>query len=336
VILVGGKAYELVQEYKDAWKPEAFKERYSEVLDRYDYIVGDWGYNQLRLKGFFKDGSNKGPKEAAIASVQDYIQEYCNFGCAYFILERVAGKTGALPEGTSPEEPAVETEAVAAVPEDGEERPEGTHRIAGVAGGMAFSDRKPYSWREHQSTSRAARNAAAQAAAALAAEKGEGGGGRAEQGGGPRRDHRPGGGGAERGGRQGGGRPFDKPRYQQQDRSSSEDGRGGERQGGGQRPQHGGGGRKFPKGPRPGGGGGGGPGGSGAGGQGGGGYAGPKGGPGGPGGRGGRPDGGAPREQQPAGRPEGAGGGRHAHQGGGRERDRAQQRHHHKPTPPQQ
>ncbi len=28
-------------------------ERFSEVLARYDYIVGDWGYEQLRLRGFF-------------------------------------------------------------------------------------------------------------------------------------------------------------------------------------------------------------------------------------------------------------------------------------------
>ena len=27
-------------------------ERFSEVLARYDYIVGDWGYEQLRLRGF--------------------------------------------------------------------------------------------------------------------------------------------------------------------------------------------------------------------------------------------------------------------------------------------
>ncbi|WP_309123100.1 YutD family protein [Paenibacillus sp.] len=316
MIWIGGKAYELVQEYKDAWKPEAFKERYSEVLDRYDYIVGDWGYNQLRLKGFFKEGSNKGPKEAAFASVQDYLQEYCNFGCAYFILERLPAKAGA-PEGTSPEEPVAEAEAVLAAPgEDGEERPEGMQRIVGVAGGMAFSDRKPYSWREHQSTSRAARNAE-RAAAAAATDKGEAGG-RAEQGaGGPRRDNRQGGGDSRRGdGRpSGGGRSFDKPRYQER----AEDGRGGP----GQRPQHGGG-RKFPKGPRPGGG----PGGPGPGGPGGG-HGGTHA-KGGPGGRGGRPEGGAPREQL-AGRPEGAGGGRHAHanQGGGR--DRAQQRHHHKP-----
>ena len=32
--------------------PERLGERFSEVLARYDYIVGDWGYEQLRLRGF--------------------------------------------------------------------------------------------------------------------------------------------------------------------------------------------------------------------------------------------------------------------------------------------
>jgi len=113
VIWVGGRAFELIQEHKDAWKPEAFKERYSEVLDRYDYIVGDWGYNQLRLKGFFKEGNSKATKDSVIASLQDYLQEYCNFGCAYFVLERQPAK-GLPPEGAGPEEPAAPAEAEAA------------------------------------------------------------------------------------------------------------------------------------------------------------------------------------------------------------------------------
>ncbi len=50
---IAGKTYEVVTDYRDGWKPDAFKERFSEVLERYDYIVGDWGYNQLRLRGFF-------------------------------------------------------------------------------------------------------------------------------------------------------------------------------------------------------------------------------------------------------------------------------------------
>ncbi len=92
MIHVMGRVYEVVQDHKNGWNVEAFKERYSEVLERYDYIVGDWGYNMLRLKGFFKEANAKLNKEASIASLQDYLHEYCNFGCAYFIVERMPGK----------------------------------------------------------------------------------------------------------------------------------------------------------------------------------------------------------------------------------------------------
>lgn len=90
VIQIGSNTYQLVKEHKNGWNPEAFRNRYSEVLDRYDYIVGDWGYNQLRLKGFYKEHNAKGNnKEASIAYLQDYLDEYCNFGCAYFIVEKL-------------------------------------------------------------------------------------------------------------------------------------------------------------------------------------------------------------------------------------------------------
>ncbi|HEY0828513.1 MAG TPA: YutD family protein [Bacilli bacterium] len=92
MIHVMGRTYEVIQDHKNGWNVEAFKERYSEVLERYDYIVGDWGYNMLRLKGFFKETNAKLNKEASVASLQDYLHEYCNFGCAYFIVERMPGK----------------------------------------------------------------------------------------------------------------------------------------------------------------------------------------------------------------------------------------------------
>ena len=88
LINIAGKSYELILENKAGWNLEAFRNRYSEVLERYDYIVGDWGYNQLRLKGFFKEGSNKATKETTFAFATDYLNEYCNFGCAYFVLEK--------------------------------------------------------------------------------------------------------------------------------------------------------------------------------------------------------------------------------------------------------
>lgn len=92
MIQIANRTYEVVVDHKNGWKPEAFRERYSEVLERYDFIVGDWGYNQLRLRGFFKDNHPKATKDSSIATLQDYLNEYCNFGCAYFIIEKVPSK----------------------------------------------------------------------------------------------------------------------------------------------------------------------------------------------------------------------------------------------------
>lgn len=101
MIQIANRTYDVIIDHKNGWKPEAFRERFSEVLERYDYIVGDWGYNQLRLRGFFRDNHPKATKESSISSVQDYLNEYCNFGCAYFILERLSAKQSGVPQQQS-------------------------------------------------------------------------------------------------------------------------------------------------------------------------------------------------------------------------------------------
>ncbi|RNB85476.1 DUF1027 domain-containing protein [Brevibacillus fluminis] len=80
--------YELIEENRNGWNPEAFKERYSDVLDKYDFIVGDWGYGQLRMRGFYENTNRKVPFEQKIATLDEYLQEFCNFGCPYFVLRR--------------------------------------------------------------------------------------------------------------------------------------------------------------------------------------------------------------------------------------------------------
>ncbi|MBR8658807.1 DUF1027 domain-containing protein [Brevibacillus sp. NL20B1] len=78
-----------MEENRDGWNPEAFKERYSDILDKYDYIVGDWGYGQLRLRGFYDNSNRKVPFEQRIAALDEYLHEFCNFGCPYFVLKKV-------------------------------------------------------------------------------------------------------------------------------------------------------------------------------------------------------------------------------------------------------
>ncbi len=128
IFMAGGNAYSLVHEYKNGWNPEAFRERYSEVLERFDYVVGDWGYNQLRLRGFYRDGHPRANKEFAISNFVDYINEYCNFGCAHFVLAKL--DMNALPPDAVivKEEDA---EVVVALNETGEQAAETAAALSG-------------------------------------------------------------------------------------------------------------------------------------------------------------------------------------------------------------
>jgi uncharacterized protein YutD len=89
---IQGKQYEVVQDVKNAFQEQAFHDRYSEILTKYDYIVGDWGYEQLRLKGFFDDENPKSTFDTKISTLEEYLYEYCNFGCAYFVVKKSTAK----------------------------------------------------------------------------------------------------------------------------------------------------------------------------------------------------------------------------------------------------
>ncbi|TCS96928.1 YutD family protein [Hazenella coriacea] len=88
-IHIQGLDYELLTDQRNGWNQEAFRKRYSEILNKYDYIVGDWGYGQLRLKGFFSDDHTRSTPETKISYLQEYLNEFCNFGCAYFVLKKL-------------------------------------------------------------------------------------------------------------------------------------------------------------------------------------------------------------------------------------------------------
>lgn len=87
-IRIGKREYSLKKNYKDAFQVEKMRERYSDILNRYDYVVGDWGFDQLRLRGFFNEKNRSALPDTRINTLDDYLYEYCNFGCAYFVIEK--------------------------------------------------------------------------------------------------------------------------------------------------------------------------------------------------------------------------------------------------------
>ncbi len=93
MLTINGRRYSLLFNYQDGWRKDALADRYEQILDKYDYVVGDWGFEKLRLKGFYKDDRKQAAPDQKIGHLEDYLYEYCNFGCAYFVLERLDAPT---------------------------------------------------------------------------------------------------------------------------------------------------------------------------------------------------------------------------------------------------
>ncbi|QQZ10501.1 YutD family protein [Heyndrickxia vini] len=89
MISINNQSYEIIKDFRNGFNEEAFRNRFSDILSRYDYIVGDWGYGQLRLRGFFEDENPKSTFDTKIGTLTEYLYEYCNFGCAYFVAKRI-------------------------------------------------------------------------------------------------------------------------------------------------------------------------------------------------------------------------------------------------------
>ena len=82
------KEYEIVKDYKNGYNKDELVNKYTDYFKNFDYIVGDWAYGKLRLKGFYEK-SNKNCKDINnIDNLDKYIKENCAFDCKYFILEK--------------------------------------------------------------------------------------------------------------------------------------------------------------------------------------------------------------------------------------------------------
>lgn len=91
-VIIDDKKYKLIKNEKEAFNADDLKEKITDYYDNFDYILGDYAYGKVRLKGF-NDKSNKHFKPINdIKNVDNYINNYCAYGCKYFILQKVVEK----------------------------------------------------------------------------------------------------------------------------------------------------------------------------------------------------------------------------------------------------
>lgn len=91
-IIVNDKEYKLIENIKDAFIKEETESKMTEYFDDYDYILGDWSYGKLRLKGFCKKDNKKLNKINDFENKENYIKNNCAYECKYFVLEKVGSK----------------------------------------------------------------------------------------------------------------------------------------------------------------------------------------------------------------------------------------------------
>lgn len=88
-IEINNNKYEIIENNNANIDENILKEMLTEYFLDYDYILGDYAYNKLRLKGF-NDKDNKNYKSLNdYANIHEYIEKYCAYGCKYFILKKL-------------------------------------------------------------------------------------------------------------------------------------------------------------------------------------------------------------------------------------------------------
>ncbi|MCF6515837.1 DUF1027 domain-containing protein [Lactobacillus sp. S2-2] len=87
-IYINNHLYKIIANKLDAFHFSDFSNKFNPIFTKYDFIVGDWGYGQLRLKGFYSD-FKKVSKALKYSAIDDYLIEKSNVGAPYFILHNV-------------------------------------------------------------------------------------------------------------------------------------------------------------------------------------------------------------------------------------------------------
>lgn len=88
-IVINEVSYEVVKENGDAIDIELLSEKITDYFNDFDYIVGDWAYGKVRLKGFYESDNKKCNKINDIKLLDDYIVNNCAYGCKWFLIKKI-------------------------------------------------------------------------------------------------------------------------------------------------------------------------------------------------------------------------------------------------------
>lgn len=88
-IIINEQKYEVIEDVNDAIDEGLLKDKITDYYDEFDYIVGDWAYGKVRLKGFYDSKNKKCKEHNNVKNVNKYIEEKCAYGCKWFEIKKI-------------------------------------------------------------------------------------------------------------------------------------------------------------------------------------------------------------------------------------------------------
>ena len=88
-IEIENNKYEIIKDYKNGFDKEEFISKCTDYFYDFDYVVGDWAYDKLRLKGFYEDDNKNAKAFNKIGNLDKYLKENCAYDCKYFVAKKI-------------------------------------------------------------------------------------------------------------------------------------------------------------------------------------------------------------------------------------------------------
>lgn len=88
-IIINNNKFEILEDERGCYNKEEVESKCTDYFDDYDYILGDYSYDVLRLKGFCDKGNSRFKPYNDIKEYKKYLKDECAFGCRYFLIKRL-------------------------------------------------------------------------------------------------------------------------------------------------------------------------------------------------------------------------------------------------------
>ena len=82
------KKYLILENKNECLNLEELQEKYTDYFYDFDYILGDYAYNKLRLKGFCQKNNPRFNQINDINTKDNYLKELCAYYCNYFLIKK--------------------------------------------------------------------------------------------------------------------------------------------------------------------------------------------------------------------------------------------------------